>query len=168
MTLEKLSAVAELVSSVAIVLTLGYLAIQTQQNTTAIQATVRQAMLGDDLAIIRQQSDFPNATVARYGGSELTDEALIELNSFLLSIVRVRENQWLQYQNGVIDEQTWLTYQTALTAVFATEFTRSWFRNRSERGEFDQGFVDSVNELLANHPAGSIRSIRETLGFDPQ
>jgi glucose/arabinose dehydrogenase len=168
MTLEKLSAVAELVSSIAIVLTLGYLAIQTQQNTTAIQATVRQAMLADDLAIIRQQLDFPNATVARYGGSELTDEALIELNSTLLSLVRVRENQWLQYQNGVIDEQTWRTYQTALTAVFATEFTRSWFRNRSERGEFDQGFVDSVNELFADHPVGPTHSIRETLGFDPQ
>jgi len=168
MTLEKLSAVAELVSSIAIVVTLGYLAIQTQQNTTAIQATVRQAMLADDLEIVRQQMDFPNATVARSGGSELTDEALIQLNSFLLALVRVRENQWLQYQNGVIDQQTWLTYQTALTAVFATEFTRSWFRNRSERGEFDQSFVDSVNELFAKTPVGPARSIRETLGFDPQ
>ena len=88
--------------------------------------------------------------MARYGGSELTDEALIEPSSFLLALVRVRENQWLQYQNGVIDQETWGTYQTALTAVFATEFTRSWFRNRSERGEFDRGFVDSVNELFAD------------------
>jgi len=98
-------------------------------------------MLADDLAIIRQQLEFPDATLARSGGPGLT---------------------------GVIDQQTWLTYQTALTAVFATEFTRSWFRNRAERGEFDQGFVDSVNALFSDHPVGPTRSIRQTLGFDPQ
>ena len=167
MKLEKLSAVAELVSSIAIVVTLGYLAIQTRQNTTAIQATVRQAMLADDLEIIRQQLDYPRATPARFGGSDLPDEDLIQLNSTLLALVRVRENQWLQHQNGVIDEQTWLTYRTALTAVFSTEFTRSWFRNRAGRGEFDPGFVDMVYELFSSNPPRRGRSIREMLGFDP-
>ena len=168
MKLEKLSAAAELVSSVAIVVTLGYLAVQTRQNTAAIQATVRQAMLADDLEIIRQQLDYPGTTTARFGGPVLTDEELIRLNSTLLALVRVRENQWLQHQNGVIDEQTWLTYRTALTAVFSTEFTRSWFRNRAERGEFDQEFVEMVNELFASNPPRPGRSVRETLGFDPQ
>lgn len=167
MKLEKLSATAELVSSIAIVVTLGYLAIQTQQNTTAIQATVRQAMLADDLQIIRQQLDYPITTLARFGGSDLTDEELVRLNALLLALVRVRENQWLQYQNGVIDEQTWLTYRTALTAVFSTEFTRSWFHNRAERDEFDSDFVDTVNELLSDNPPRPGQSIRETLGFDP-
>ena len=168
MKLEKLSAAAELVSSIAIVVTLGYLAIQTRQNTTAIQATVRQAMLADDLEIIRQQLDYPSATPARFGGSDLTDEELIQLNSTLLALVRVRENQWLQHQNGVIDEQTWLTYRTALTAVFSTEFTRSWFRNRADRGEFDPEFVDMVNEFFSHNPPRPGQSVRETLGFDPQ
>ena len=168
MKLEKISAAAELVSSIAIVMTLGYLAIQTRQNTTAIQATVRQSMLADDLEIIRQQIDYPNATPARFGGSDLSDQDLIELNSTLLALVRVRENQWLQHQNGVIDERTWLTYRTALTAVFSTEFTRSWFRNRAERGEFDADFVDMVNELFSNNPPRSGLSVRETLGFDPE
>jgi hypothetical protein len=167
MKLEKLSATAELVSSIAIVVTLGYLAIQTQQNTTAIQATVRQAMLADDVDLIRQQIDFPILFTGRSGDAALTDEELVRVSGNLIALTRIRENQWLQYQSGVIDERTWLTYRTALPAVFSTEFLRAWFRNRSARGEFDEGFVDQVNNLFAENPVRSAPTIREGLGFDP-
>ena len=168
MNLTKLSAVAEIISSVAILITLAYLAIQTQQNTTAIQATVRQAMLADDMELIRQQLDYPDLVLSQSGGSEVTDEELIRLNSNLLTLVRVRENQWLQYQNGVIDERTWVTYRSALVAVFSTEYVRSWFGNRASRGAFDPGFVEVVNELYAENPPLSNPSLEETLGFDPR
>ena len=168
MKLEKLSATAELVSSVAIVVTLAYLAIQTQQNTSAIQATVRQAMLVDDLEILRLQIEYPVAFTGRSGDPDLTDEQLIQLNSYMIATVRVQENRWLQYQNGVIDEQTWVTYLSAFRGVFSTEFTRSWFRNRSDLDQFDEGFVDLANELLADSPILPDLSLRQRLGFDPQ
>lgn len=167
MKLEKLSAIAELVSSVAIVVTLVYLAIQTQQNTLAIQATVRQAMLTDDREMLFQQIAHPHLVGNRAGGADLSDEQLVELASYLVASVRVRENQWLQYQNGVIDERTWLTYRAALRAVFDTEFVRAWWRNRSGRGEFDAGFVAMVDDLLTGSPTSAAPSMRERLGFDP-
>jgi len=42
MNLAQTSAIAEIVSSIAILLTLGYLALEIRQNTAAIQGTVRQ------------------------------------------------------------------------------------------------------------------------------
>jgi hypothetical protein len=167
MKLEKLSAAAELISSVAIVVTLGYLAIQTRQNTVAIQATIRQAMLTDDREMLFQQIDHPSLVAARAGDAGLSDDELVQLASYLIASVRVRENQWLQFQNGVIDEQTWLTYRAALRAVFDTEFVRAWWRNRSSRGEFDEGFVAMLDDLLAQSPVRSSASVRERLGFDP-
>ena len=167
MKLEKLSALAELVSAVAIVVTLGYLAIQTQQNTAAVQASVRQAMLVDDLGIIRMQLDYPILATGRSGDAGLSDDELARLNASLLGLFRTRENQWLQHQNGVIDERTWSTYQTAIPAVLTTEFMRSWWRNRSLRGEFDEGFVAVVDKLLEEYPLPSVTSVRESLGFDP-
>ena len=59
MKLEKLSSLAELVSAIAIVVTLGYLVIETQQNTAAVLASVRQAMLENDLELIRMIVDYP-------------------------------------------------------------------------------------------------------------
>jgi len=130
-------------------------------------ASVRQAMLVDDLDIIRMQLDYPIMITGRSGGADLSDDELVRLSASLLGLFRTRENQWLQYQNGVIDERTWRTYQTAIPAVLTTEFMRSWWRNRSLRGEFDEGFVVVVDKLLEEHPLGSATSLREGMGFDP-
>ena len=137
MRVEKIAAVAEIVSSVAIVVTLAYLAIQTQQNTLAIQASVRQDMLESDRALLFLQVENPSITIARATDIDLTDEDVVQLASYLTAVVRVRENQWLQYQNGVIDERTWLSYRTPIGAVLSTERTRSWWRKTTANGTFD-------------------------------
>jgi hypothetical protein len=164
--IEKLAAIAEIVSAVAIVVTLGYLAIQTQQNTLAIQASVRQAMLDSDRAMLFLQAENPRIVIARDTDIDLTDEDVVRLATYLTAVVRVRENQWLQYQSGVIDERTWRTYRSAILPVFWTERTRSWWRNRSTTGEFDEGFVDMVNQLLVANPVRPDRTLRQALGFD--
>lgn len=147
MKLEKLSALAELVSSVAIVLTLGYLAVQTRQNTLAIQATVRQAMLTEDRELLFKQMEYPFVSL-RYPTEELTVEQQIQLDSWTLVFFRARENHWLQYQNGVIDEATWVAYRQPLYNLLAREYYRALWREYSERGDFDLGFVEQVNGFL--------------------
>jgi hypothetical protein len=52
MKLEKIAPLAELISSVAIVVTLIYLAIQTQQTNNALLANSRQATLMADITLI--------------------------------------------------------------------------------------------------------------------
>jgi len=96
MKLDQLSAVAQIVSAVAIVATVAYLAvqtqqlaIQTQQNTLAIQATVRQAMLDSDRAMLSLQVEYPSITIARDTGIELTDEDAVQLANYLNTVVRV-------------------------------------------------------------------------------
>ena len=167
MKLEKLSALAELVSAIAIVVTLGYLAIQTQQNTAAVQASVRQTMLQDDMELIRQLSDYQFMYTGRSGDGELSDEDLVRLHTNILSLVRSRENQYLQYVNGVIDERSWRTYHSAIPAVLSTDFSRSWWKNRTGRGEFDEGFVSAVTSILDSNPPRPAQTVRESLGFDP-
>ena len=163
----KWSAIAEILSAVAILVTLAYLAIQTRQNTTAIQASVRQAMLTDDWELIRAQIEFPILFLSRAGEVEMTDEELVRLNSYLVGFVRTQENRWLQYQNGVIDERTWSTYAAAIPSIFSSDFVRSWFRNRAARGEFDDDFVSMVSKVLAENPTQRSPTVREALGFDP-
>ena len=170
----KWSSIAEILSAAAILVTLAYLAVQTrylalqtEQNTAAIQATVRQAMLNDDRELLFQQMAYPAAFLARFE-DDVSDEALIQLGQYLVATIRVRENQWLQFQNGVIDERTWLTYREAIRLVFSTESLRAWWRNRSSAGEFDAGFVEMVNALFAEHPVRARGTLRESLGFDPE
>jgi len=166
MRLEKLSAMAELVSAIAIVVTLGYLAIQTQQNTTAVQAEVRQSMLANDLELLFRQMEYPHVASGEYAARDLTSDEEVQLISWLTVFVRVRENQWLQYKNGVIDEKSWATYRSPIRNVLSQEFSRHFWEVRSAAGEFDSGFVDDINSLLANTPIRRPTSFREALGLN--
>ena len=123
-------------------------------------------MLESDRALLLLQVEHPELVIARETDADLTDEQAAGLGSLLVAVVRVRENQWLQYQNGVIDERTWLTYRSPIVAVFSNERTRSSWRNRSVKGEFDPGFVEMVNRLLAENPLGAGRSVKEAMGFE--
>jgi hypothetical protein len=166
MKLERLSALAELISAVAIVVTLGYLAVQTRQNTAATQAAVRQSMVVEDRELLFKQMEFPFVAAGEYNGRELTRDQRVQLISFLVAMVRVRENQWLQYQNGVIDEATWATYRVPLLIILSQPFSRRWWQIRSEAGEFTEGFVNDVNELLADTPIQTPTSMFEALGLE--
>ncbi len=58
MTLEQYAYVAEIIGVIMVVLTLAYLAIQTKQNTGAIQSSVRQSLLQEDRESLRLLVDF--------------------------------------------------------------------------------------------------------------
>ncbi len=106
MKLKKISALAELISAIAIVVTLAYLALETHQNTIAVQATIRQSMLAEDRELVFKQMDYPFVAPWLYGSRQLTDVEKTQLASWLIVFIRGRENQWLQYRAGVIDEIT--------------------------------------------------------------
>lgn len=141
----KWSAIAEIVSSVAILITLLYLSIQTQQNTDAIQASVRQAMLAEDRESLYKIIEFPSLNKR----IELTETEEVQLFANMIAFIRMRENHWLQYQNGVLDEATWLSYrQPLLNVVFHSAFGRIVWIEQSE-GILDPSFVESINSWVS-------------------
>jgi len=143
----KWSAIAEVFSAVAIVVTLGYLAIQTQQNTAAVQASVRQSMLEADRESLYMQVENPFL----FRRSGLNEEEQLQLIGFLTAFMRTRENFWIQYRNGVLDQGTWESYRGALViVVFSSEFGRRvWERQTGSGLVFDREFVDSINAWVA-------------------
>ena len=117
MKLEKISAVAELVSSVAIVVTLAYLAVQTQQNTRALQANARQASLDSELALLLEVVDKPilyQAPPLNLPNTNLSDLELNQIAAFNLAMLRTRESYWLQYKSGALDEELWESYRSVI------------------------------------------------------
>ncbi len=101
-----ISVIAEILSSAAVLVTLIYLAIQTRQNADAIQANTRQAILDADQQFIMAVMASPELD-AIFFKPELTDDEKVRLSTFLLTHVRVRENNWFQYQAGVLDHVSW-------------------------------------------------------------
>ena len=144
------SAVAEIASSIAIVGTLIYLSIQTQQNAEAIMANSRNTMIATEVALNQQAVDNPVIRLIR-SKENPTSEELAQLETWLISLVRTREHQWLQYRAGLLDESVWEAYVNALPAVLSNPIERAWW-NYVKNLYFDPEFVGDVDELLLNVP----------------
>ncbi len=155
MNWTKLSAISEILSSVAILVTLIYLGVQTQQNADAIQADTRQEILAADQQFLMSFVADPGLEVLRYK-PELTDDEKIQLGFLLITFIRMRENNWLQYQNGVLDEATWNTYRSSIVAMLLSSSARAWWQNYAVGlNAFDTRFISLVDELIANTPVQS-------------
>jgi hypothetical protein len=146
MKLEKLSAISELVSSIAIIATLVYLAIETRQNTLATQASVRQAMLAEDRELLFKAMEYP--FIARNQVPDLASDEAYQAGAWILAFLRSRESFWLHYQNGTIDEETWLSYRAPILDLLSNDFPRVFWVARTRQGEFSDGFVAEVEALL--------------------
>jgi hypothetical protein len=151
MNWTKASAVAEILSSVAILITLVYLVVEIQQNSEATQADTRQAILDSDQQFLAFYVDSPELSDFQYKG-DLSDEERIRLSYLLITFVRMRESNWLQYENETLDDVTWQAYRLSLIAVLSTPQTRAWWQNFGVERIFDSEFISLVDELLANQP----------------
>ena len=164
MNWTKLSAASEILSSVAILITLIYLAIETQQNADAIMANTRQEILAADQAFLMEMSKLPNIEEIRYK-QELTEAESGQLGFMLITFVRMRESNWTQYQNGVLDEDTWRSYRNSIVAMMSTPNGKKFWQNYVVAySTFDERFISHVNDLLATAPVKERSNI--TAAFD--
>ena len=149
--LEKFALLAEIISAIAIVVSLVFVGYQIRQgneetalNTSAIQATIRQSMLETDLGGLYIYMDHPYL-VKRTG---LTPDQLTEVKALIIAFVRMREYYWTQYNDGLLDEPTWLSYRQPLTnVVFQSEVGRGVWQDF--RRAFNPGFIEDIEEWIS-------------------
>lgn len=147
MNRSKLADYSEIISSIAIIITLIYLSIQTQQTNNALLANSRQAMMTADVEMISTLISNPEASANAFKtGSELSFVEQRQVRNVFAGLLRVREFAWFQYKNGIMDEATFTSYLAP---------TVRWIRMgknidewESLSGDFDPEFVAHINKLL--------------------
>ena len=151
MNWTKASAIAEITSSIAILVTLIYLAVEIGQNATATNAEIRQSMLDSDQQFLELIVADPELNLMWYK-KKLNKEERVRLSYFLITHVRMRENNWFQHQSGILDDATWYAYRGSLLAVLTGPQPRVWWNNFGVERLFDARFIDEVNDLIKNQP----------------
>jgi len=143
MKVEKLAAIGELVSSVAIVATLIYLAVQTQQTNAALIGNSRQATLMADMSLISMLVSNPEAMEnAQRPTDELTVAEEGQVANVFAGILRSREFAWLQYQSGILDEPTFDSYMETLVR---------WIRDYEGYRFYWESFSQRLNPQFTNY-----------------
>jgi hypothetical protein len=145
MNWTKMSSIAEIISSIAILATLGYLAVQTQQNTAALLSSSRQQSLNSELELIRMAIDYPETS-----SEGVNNPTAVRRGFIATAIFRTREHQWFQLQDGRLDEATFDSYLRVLIGTLRTdnEMQQIW-SGFAAAGTLDPGFVAMVNNALS-------------------
>ncbi len=149
MNWTKWSAISEIGSSIAILVTLGYLAVQTQQSTIAINAETRTTLWELQMGVIDHIIQNPSIMTSWDQPEPLTDEQKVVLGNWLFEFVGQREFMWLQYQSGIVDEQTMETMISDVDQLLVHPRLRVWW-NLTSDFYFDPGFVQLVNARVSD------------------
>ena len=151
MNWEAIAAVSGMISSIAVVGSLLYLAVQVKQSNRFTQSQTRaeiRSMAENELYRI---IEYPELWQGMYS-PELTEEQRLRMHTHLLGALRFREFIWRQYQLDLLDKTTFLNYSRALLMILATPRTRAWW-DIHQQHLFDPAYVSFVNELLDSQPA---------------
>lgn len=159
MSWQDLGSIGEMVSAVAVVISLIYLAFQIRQNTNQIdQNTVAARAMAFDSSIthamVARQAIFENEDVARiYTEGSIDPDSLSDQDRlrYRLTVHNVLWSLWnLQSQArvGGLTAETWEAQLEILRRMMASKGVQ-WFWS-NYRGEFGESFQQEVAEILSN------------------
>lgn len=141
--LQEYALIAEILGGIAIVASLIFVGMQIQQNSETQLAISRQNLLDADLGILDNLIDYP-ALYDPANSDNLVGDDASRQEAYWVSILRVREFAWQQYKNGILDEESFLSYLEPLNFIFNSERGRAYLRSGNYRGdpEFDQYVIN--------------------------
>ena len=139
----------EFVGAVAVVVTLGYLALQIRQNSSSLRATAEQQIasgLSGAMGLVAS-TEIPEIwTRAAQDPSQLNDAELAKFAFHLLSYLKQFEHAFVQRQMGNLSESSWegvdhLLRNSVLTSVGVRRYWE--LRQNGFQSEF-RAYVNSA------------------------
>jgi len=107
--LQEWSAIAEILSSVAVLATLVFLVVEIRQSNDAVRANTYQGMAAMTVDFNAQFFENPEVSefIARTASEdyELSASEAVRLRAMISASYRVMNNTWFQYEVGTITEQ---------------------------------------------------------------
>ena len=155
MDIPLIVSIAEIVGTVAVVLSLVYVGAQVRQNTRATRLATAQNLSRDmreQLLPLYDDSEFSKLYFDGMKDVEsLTGEERFRLNVYTMSYLRAMENTYYQYQNGAVDEYVWESFVANMKFTKNIPSTTAFWRDRQHI--FAEEFRNFFDELQATDPA---------------
>lgn len=143
-----------LTANFAVVAGIIFLAIELRQNNELLLSESRQAAMSNDQAALLAGLDNVDIFVKWMSEDQLSVEDQYRLSMIFIVDLRNREFEYAQYLNGVLDEESWLSYRDVLLFNFTTPRGRKWW-NKVGRNIPGTEFAAMVDELIEGSPVNS-------------
>lgn len=135
------------VGAAVVVITLIYLAVQLRQNNELLRSESRRAIMDNEQSALRSALEYEDVLRKLDQPGELSAKEQFQLSILFVIDLENRFFEYRQYQNGVLDEATWLSHQHIIVENHAKGRGRDWW-NKVGCQFYDDKFVEVVDQLL--------------------
>ena len=147
MNWDAVSAIAELLGSAAVVITLIFVIVQLKQNSSAVKNATTQAGSDTYTEIMTSLVSDPDLFDIYFRGirstEELSKSEYARFEIIILNMLRMADMQFRQHQNGGGDEEHWDSIRRSLVGLLQMPGAyASWQR---QKGVFTASFVKEVD-----------------------
>ena len=143
MNIDSINKWLTLVANIGVLAGIIFLGLEIRQNSEALLAGSRQDILEADLVLLDNLMDYP-ILYDPANNENLTGDDAVRREIYFITTLRIREFAWQQYNNGVLDEQTFRSYLGPLKFIFNSEVGREYLLNGNYSGDqkFDKYVID--------------------------
>jgi hypothetical protein len=153
-TLEQYAYLAQIIGAIVVVATLIYLSLQVRQGAHLMRSESRQALLSNTREHLMMYLDNVELFDKLAGDERLSQGDQLRFSVIWITNMRLREHEWFQYRDGILDEPTWMSYQKIIRLTLSSKRHRAWWEKM--KGVFDPGFVEIVDQFIRQTPESNI------------
>jgi len=150
MNWDAIGAVGEIIGAIAVVATLGYLAIQIRQNTSTTRAAT-------ELEVTRQLSTWvgkarDDREFQRIWETVTTTHEALNSDDYrhymwcIAELFHMGEGVLLQYQQGFLSSETWREWERLMGGFISIEPARDWWMKR--KAPFSIEFYEYLDAVI--------------------
>ncbi|MEO0982818.1 MAG: hypothetical protein AAFX03_09230 [Pseudomonadota bacterium] len=167
MSLDALAAVLNIFASLAVIATLGFLAVQVQHNSRMARMSAAQSsaqMLTANFARVIESQDFADL-IARESYDDLTPAQMLRVTNFLSAGFRYFEVLHAHQRNGAYEEELWHAARNRIRAQLEDEAVRLWWeQNRTYYAKSFGVFIDATIAEVGGASVNMTNRVLEPIG----
>lgn len=157
MTIAELGNLGEFVSSIAVLISLIYLAIQVKSSTEAARMSTYQSVVSDFGALNRSMASTPDLSILFVNAMEdfgkLSADEKARVSQLFFVAFHYFENMYYQNQKGYLEDDVWLGWKRLMLTYHSRPGFQSWWALRHE--VYSQSFVDFLQRAKLDKPVAS-------------
>ena len=148
MSISELGSLGELISAVAVFISILYLAYQIRQNTRMMQGTTIQAITESIQRENHWSSELGEIWMkSKAEGERLSDVEAFRLGEWLTAAMHSRQNEYIQFRNGLLSNELWTASEGIIQGIMSVNYASKWWR-RSDKRVFSPDFTQLVDQIV--------------------
>ncbi|MEZ5559180.1 MAG: hypothetical protein R3E86_11665 [Pseudomonadales bacterium] len=163
MSIADLGSLGELISSIAVLISLIYLAVQVRTGIETQRTATYQSVVAEFSAVNRSMATTPNVSalfakaLEDYDALDATERATISQLFFV--VFHNFENMYYQYRKGYLEDDVWIGWKRLMLTYHARPGFQAWWRLRSD--VFSPSFVSFLETETLDKPVASYLGVTQ-------